>query len=97
MSGGFKDPDDFDVLYDDDLMGEHARDARDFELRQREVPPPSLAEKYGFWRTRDGRVIEIAKMADKHIESAIALFTRAGWGDHSKIQELRSERKRRGK
>ena len=55
----------------------------------------SLNERDGYWRTRDGRVLEITGMTSKHLKSAVSLFDRAGWGDHSKIRELREELARR--
>lgn len=57
--------------------------------------PPSLGEKAGFWRTKNGAVLVIADMTKAHLDNAIKLFTRAGWGDHTKIRELREERARR--
>ena len=57
--------------------------------------PGSLNERDGYWRTRDGRVLEIAKMSDAHLGNAIRLFERSGWGEHPKIQELREELRKR--
>jgi len=53
--------------------------------------PPSLQEPYGSWRTRDERVLPIAEMSKAHLKSAIALFTKFGYGEHPKIDELRRE------
>lgn len=60
------------------------------------IPPRTLYEPYGSWRTRDKRVLAIAKMSIAHLKNAIALFERAGWGDHPKIRELREELASRG-
>jgi hypothetical protein len=57
--------------------------------------PGSLNELAGYWRTRDGRVLEIAKMSRAHLVNAIRFFDRAGWGDHWKIRELCEELARR--
>ena len=51
----------------------------------------------GIWKTRDGRVLEIAKMSTLHIGNAIRYFDRAGWSEHEKIGELRAELARRSK
>jgi hypothetical protein len=51
--------------------------------------------KDGYWRTRDGHVIEIAKMTTAHLDNSIKYFERRGLGDISKIRELRKERKKR--
>jgi hypothetical protein len=53
--------------------------------------PPSLQEAHGLWRTRDERVLPIAEMSASHLRGAIALFTKFGYGDHPKLDELRSE------
>ena len=64
--------------------------------RYEELPAPrSLAEPAGLWRTRDARVLHIADMTTRHLENAIALFTKAGWAAHCKIRELREELARR--
>lgn len=60
-------------------------------------PPRSLGERSGYWRKRDGPVIEVSAMTTRHLLSAVALFDRAGWGDHPKIRELREEIARRGR
>lgn len=57
----------------------------------------SLNAPTGIWKTRDGRVLEIAKMSTLHIGNAIRYFDRAGWSEHEKIGELRAELARRSK
>lgn len=59
-------------------------------------PPPALQQPYGYWRTRHGEQLKIVEMDTSHIKNAIKLFTRAGWGDHTKLRELREELARRG-
>lgn len=59
------------------------------------LPAASLSEKIGYWQKRDGSVIKITEMSITHIKNAIGLFDRVGWGDHSKIRELREELSRR--
>ena len=49
----------------------------------------------GKWRVRGGAVLEISGMTVEHLKNAIALFVRAGHGDHMKIRELREELARR--
>jgi len=56
---------------------------------------PTLDAPVGKWRVRSGAVLEIAKMSAEHLQNAINLFTRAGWGEHTKIDELREELARR--
>ena len=51
-------------------------------------PPKSLEVASGLWHTRDGRIISIRRMASDHLSNAISLFTRTGWGEHPKINEL---------
>jgi hypothetical protein len=48
-------------------------------------------EPHGRWQTRDGSTLPIAEMSKAHLKSAIALFTKFGYGDHPKIDELRRE------
>ena len=77
-------------------MGEGAYQAMCDEVAfESDVSPPSLSEHRGWWRTRDGRVLRISQMEDRHVESAIALFEQAGWGDHPKVLELKEDRMRR--
>jgi hypothetical protein len=58
--------------------------------------PPALKTPRGRWRTREGEELEVGVMSTKHIRNVIKLFTRAGWGDHRKLDELRLELARRG-
>ena len=59
-------------------MGEGAYQAMCDEVAfESDVSPPSLSEHRGWWRTRDGRVLRISQMEDRHVESAIALFEQA--------------------
>ncbi len=60
-------------------------------------PPPPLEMSPGYWRTRDGQVLEIKSMSATHIANAVALFERSGWPEHDKIRELRAELNRRAK
>lgn len=61
-----------------------------------EPTAPSLdSVPAGKWRVRGGAVLEISRMAVEHLRNAIALFTCAGHGDHTKIRELREELARR--
>lgn len=53
------------------------------------LPPLSLGEKIGFWRTRYGKVLKIAEMSTAHLGNAIYFFDE--WNDHPKIRELREE------
>lgn len=83
-------------------MGDGAYEAMLAEIMQdaRVLPVMrvgSLSESFGYWRTRDGRVLEIAKMSTLHIDNAIRYFVRAKWGKHEKIDELRTELARRNK
>jgi hypothetical protein len=55
------------------------------------VPPDCLDEAAGYWRTRDGRVLRVREMSRAHLQNAISLFTRAGWGNEPKLCELRAE------
>lgn len=64
-------------------------------LPEPEWSPPSLGEAHGYWRTQDGRSLPIAAMETAHLENAIALFTKFGYGDHSKLDELLRELARR--
>jgi hypothetical protein len=70
----------------------------DFDLppAEPEWSPPSLHEAYGHWRTQDDRVLPIAEMDTGHLKNAVALFAKFGYGDHPKLDELRSELARRG-
>lgn len=61
-----------------------------YEFRE-EAPPSSLSAPVGKWRVRGGAELEISKMTVEHLQNAIRFFTRAGWGDHAKIQELWEE------
>lgn len=54
-------------------------------------PPPVLELPIGYWRTRELNVLRVREMSRSHIENAIELFTRMGWADHLKIEELRLE------
>jgi hypothetical protein len=71
-----------DAEYDD-----HLTEGRELG----EWSPPSLAAPYGQWQTQDGRTLSIAEMADRHLQNAISLFSKFGYGDHDKIQEMRRE------
>lgn len=54
--------------------------------------PTFVEVPLGYWCTRDGRTLKIAEMTDAHLDNAIRYFRDT---DHPKIDELRSERKRR--
>ncbi len=60
-----------------------------------EWSPPTLREAFGLWRTRDDRVLRIAEMETLHIRNAVTMFTRFGYGDCAKFDELRAELERR--
>ena len=60
-----------------------------------ECDPPALQMAQDYWRTRDGKVLEIKKMSATHIANAVAFFERHGWGEYGKILELRHELERR--
>lgn len=64
-------------------------------LLDEESPPSSLNAPIGKWRVRGGALLEISKMSTEHLRNAIRFFTRAGRGDHAKIQELWEELARR--
>ena len=68
-----------------------------FASYEESVSDGSLNVPVGQWRTRDGRVLPIAKMETKHLENAILYFTRVGWSTHEKIGELREELARRSR
>lgn len=83
----------YQALFDPD----YPDDVHDFEGDLSYSPnlPVTLSEKHGYWRTRDGRVLLIADMSDNHLDNAIKMFSKAGYSDFVKIQELREERKKR--
>ena len=49
----------------------------------------------GFWRVRNGRLIEIRIMTDTHIANAIQYCKTEGVGGHPKVMELKAEQRRR--
>jgi len=51
----------------------------------------------GFWRTREGTVIEILTMTDAHLANAVRYCENEGVGKHPKVTELRVEQRRRQK
>lgn len=90
-----------DGLWEDELS-EHAQDARDFEDRQMDMETrrPKLESFLdglfpSEWSIRDGRTLKIADMTTSHLDNAIRFFGRFDLDEHSKINELREERKRR--
>lgn len=54
-------------------------------------PPPPLEMSPGYWRTRNGQVLEIKDLTAEHLINAVAFFERSGWSEHEKIRELRTE------
>jgi len=54
----------------------------------------TVTSAIGYWRKRDGNVIEIVSMTDAHLDNAIKYFRGV---DHPKIDELHAERARRGR
>lgn len=57
--------------------------------------PEALEMPLGQWLMKDKRTLKIRKMTTTHLANAIKLFTKAGWGDHHKIEELRRALARR--
>jgi hypothetical protein len=78
---------------DPDAMGDEVYLAACDEVaRQGDAPTPmALRQPRGAWLTRDGRRLRVADMTRDHLANAVALFERGGFGEHSKIAELRAE------
>jgi hypothetical protein len=78
------------------VMGEgRYHEMYDCDFGSQSVTPASLHAKPGYWRVRDGALLKITDMTVSHLDNAIKLFERAGFGKFAKIQELRAERAKR--
>jgi hypothetical protein len=58
---------------------------------------PSLLAPTGQWLTKDGRTLSIVGMRTEHLQNAIDMFAKFGYGGHAKIEELQHELTQRGR
>jgi len=100
MYGLCNGPDDEDAIYESSahhpLEDESQSNWEGWNPGEHGLPEP------GLWRVRDGAILKIAEMTDRHLANAIRLFERKraeirpfALTEHPKITELKNELERR--
>jgi hypothetical protein len=66
-------------------------------MRFAEDDYPTLGAVKGFWETKEGALIALAAMTDKHVRNALRWMRARGLDGHPKYNELHGEHHRRAR